>query len=57
MIKIIGLAKETAMVTFGILAITSPMFGVFFGGYLSDYMVSCEGVKCETAIYKFILAL
>lgn len=39
MIKIIGLPKETAMVLFGFLAITGPMFGVFFGGYISDFMV------------------
>lgn len=39
MIKIIEVPAYFAMCTFGVISVTSPLLGVFVGGYISDSLV------------------
>jgi hypothetical protein len=50
MIKIIDVPAYFAMCSFGIISITSPLVGVFVGGFLSDSLVPFE----KTSILKYV---
>ena len=42
-ITIFGIDATTAMIIYGTLSISSPIAGVFFGGYISDKMGGYKG--------------
>ncbi len=39
MIKILDMEQISATAVFGIISITSPLLGVFIGGYIADSLV------------------